>query len=272
MQDPNRPIGSFVFLGPTGVGKTETARALAELLFDDREAMIRLDMSEYMEKHSTSRLIGAPPGYVGYDEGGALTEAVRRKPYSVILFDEIEKAHPDVFNLLLQILDDGRLSDSHGHTVDFRNAIVIMTSNLGSLDVQAAVARNASVQEQQQIALDALKAHFRPEFINRIDEILVYHALGKDALLGIVDLQLDAVRKRLVDQNVTLELGAGVREWIADIGYDPTFGARPIKRAVQREILNPLSKEILSGKALHGSTVRIVRHGEGVRFDVQMVN
>lgn len=256
LQDPNRPIGSFIFLGPTGVGKTETARALAEFLFDDEHAMVRIDMSEYMEKHAVARLIGAPPGYVGYEEGGQLTEAVRRRPYSVILFDEIEKAHPDVFNILLQLLDDGRLTDSQGRTVDFRNVVVIMTSNVGS---QLILARGQAGQEAwgrvEEEVLSALRESFKPEFLNRIDDIIVFHPLGRDELDHIVDLQLGHLRTLLADRKMTLELTPEARRFLADSGYDPVFGARPLKRAVQRLLQNPLALAVLEGRFKEGDAI-----------------
>jgi ATP-dependent Clp protease ATP-binding subunit ClpB len=257
LQDPNRPIGSFIFLGPTGVGKTETARALAEFLFDDEHAMVRIDMSEYMEKHAVARLIGAPPGYVGYEEGGQLTEAVRRRPYAVILFDEIEKAHPDVFNILLQLLDDGRLTDSQGRTVDFRNAVVIMTSNVGSALILERSTEAADVpwQRTEQEVLGALRQVFRPEFLNRIDDIVVFHPLGRAELDRIVDLQLGHLRKLLADRKLTLELTPAARQRLADEGYDPVFGARPLKRAVQRLLQNPLALAVLEGRFKEGDTI-----------------
>ena len=256
LQDPNRPIGSFIFLGPTGVGKTETARALAEFLFDDEHAMVRIDMSEYMEKHAVARLIGAPPGYVGYEEGGQLTEAVRRRPYSVILFDEIEKAHPDVFNVLLQLLDDGRLTDSQGRTVDFRNAVVIMTSNVGSQRIlehtEAGTAGWAVIEAEVQ---QALRAVFRPEFLNRVDDLIVFHPLGHAELDHIVDLQLGHLRRLLAERKLTLHLSESARRRLADEGYDPVFGARPLKRAVQRLLQNPLALLLLEGKVQAGDTI-----------------
>ncbi len=253
LQDENRPLGSFIFLGPTGVGKTELAKALAEFLFDDEGAMVRIDMSEYMEKHSVSRLIGAPPGYVGYDEGGQLTETVRRRPYSVVLFDEIEKAHPDVFNVLLQVLDDGRITDGQGRTVDFTNTVLIMTSNIGSqfiLNEQDASTRNTK-------ALDALRGHFRPEFLNRIDEIIIFDRLQESDLKQIVSIQLERVRKRLAARNLSLELSEDAAALVAAHGYDPVYGARPLKRAIQHDILDPLSLAILEGRYPEGSTIRI---------------
>ncbi|MFO0231220.1 AAA family ATPase, partial [Gemmatimonas sp.] len=257
LQDPNRPIGSFIFLGPTGVGKTETAKALAEFLFDDEHAMVRIDMSEYMEKHAVARLIGAPPGYVGYEEGGQLTEAVRRRPYSVILFDEIEKAHPDVFNILLQLLDDGRLTDSQGRTVDFRNAVVIMTSNVGSHLIlergQSGGAENWKRTEQE--VLTALRGVFKPEFLNRIDDVVVFHPLGREQLDFIVDLQLGHLRKLLADRKLTLRLTEAARQKLADEGYDPVFGARPLKRAVQRLLQNPLALAVLEGRFKEGDAI-----------------
>ncbi len=253
LQDENRPLGSFIFLGPTGVGKTELAKALAEFLFDDEAAMVRIDMSEYMEKHSVARLIGAPPGYVGYDEGGQLTETVRRRPYSVVLFDEIEKAHPDVFNVLLQVLDDGRITDGQGRTVDFTNTVLIMTSNIGSqfiLNEQDATARNTK-------ALDALRGHFRPEFLNRIDEIIIFDRLQESDLRQIVNIQLERVRKRLAARNLSLELSDAAAALVAAHGYDPVYGARPLKRAIQQDILDPLSLAILEGRYPEGSTIRV---------------
>jgi len=262
LQDPNRPIGSFIFLGPTGVGKTELARALAEFLFDDEHAMIRIDMSEYQEKHTVSRLLGAPPGYVGYDEGGQLTEAVRRHPYSVVLFDEIEKAHPEVFNVLLQLLDDGRLTDGQGRTVDFRNTVVIMTSNLGNLlwENSRPVTRDEVTQ--------MLQNHFRPEFLNRIDEIVVFHSLGKEHLAGIVDIQLRRVIQLLADRGYHLEVDDSARQYLAEVGYDPAFGARPLKRAIQRELQDPLALKILSGDFKDGDTILVRRGPDRLVFTV----
>jgi ATP-dependent Clp protease ATP-binding subunit ClpB len=260
LQDPNRPIGSFIFLGPTGVGKTETARALAEFLFDDEHAMVRIDMSEYMEKHAVARLIGAPPGYIGYEEGGQLTEAVRRRPYAVILFDEIEKAHPDVFNILLQILDDGRLTDSQGRTVDFRNAVVIMTSNVGSPLILEAAGSDWELVETQVMAL--LRQQFRPEFLNRVDDIILFHPLGTEQLAYIVDLQLARLRKLLAERKIDLEITDAAKQQIAVQGYDPSFGARPLKRAIQRLIQNPLALQVLEGKFTEGDRV-VVDAGAG---------
>lgn len=267
LQDPNRPVGSFIFLGPTGVGKTETARALAEFLFDDESAMVRIDMSEYMEKHAVSRLIGAPPGYVGYDEGGQLSEAVRRKPYCVVLFDEIEKAHPDVFNVLLQVLDDGRLTDGQGRTVDFKNAIVIMTSNLGSPIIQEyfldGKTTAASRQAMEDKVMAELKRHFRPEFLNRVDDVIIFQSLDEEELSRIVEIQLAGLSKRLAQQNLTLEVDAAARRLIAKEGYDPQFGARPLKRAVQDLLLNPLSMRLLEGEFKPGERIEVgVKGGE----------
>jgi ATP-dependent Clp protease ATP-binding subunit ClpB len=253
LQDPNRPIGSFIFMGPTGVGKTELAKALAEFIFDDDQAMVRVDMSEYMEKHSVARLIGAPPGYVGYEEGGYLTESVRRRPYSVVLFDEIEKAHPEVFNVLLQILDDGRMTDGHGRTVDFKNTIVIMTSNVGSHWIQELGANQR--EEMEQRILEVLRASFKPEFLNRIDDIVIFHNLTSEQLGAIVDLQLERVKKRLEGQHITLELSDEAKALLAREGYDPAYGARPLKRAIQKHIENPLAMEMLQGSFLEGTKI-----------------
>jgi len=264
LQDPNRPIGSFIFLGPTGVGKTELARALANFLFDDDQAMVRLDMSEYMEKHTVARLIGAPPGYVGYEEGGQLTEAIRRRPYSVILFDEIEKAHPDVFNVLLQILDDGRLTDGQGHTVDFKNTVIIMTSNIGSEWIKELGPRDTD--EMRRRVLEALRASFRPEFLNRIDEIIIFRALTMEDILKIVDIQLGHVQRRLADRKISLDITARAREFLARAGYDPTYGARPLKRTIQRQVLDPLALAILQGQFKEGDTVQVDSDGEHITF------
>jgi ATP-dependent Clp protease ATP-binding subunit ClpC len=263
LSDPRRPIGSFIFLGPTGVGKTELAKALAEFLFDDESNMVRIDMSEYMEKHTVSRLIGAPPGYVGYDEAGQLTEAVRRRPYRVILFDEIEKAHPDVFNILLQILEDGRLTDGHGRTVDFRNTVVIMTSNLGTADLQRqpfgfrTEGRDQQAEEERlrTSVNDALKRTFRPEFLNRIDETIVFHPLTREQIVQVVGLMVRDVQERLEDRGITFELTLGASEWLAREGFDPVYGARPLRRAIQRYLENPLSKGILAGDFNEGDHV-----------------
>jgi ATP-dependent Clp protease ATP-binding subunit ClpB len=266
LSDPKRPIGSFIFLGPTGVGKTEVARALADFLFDDEHAMIRIDMSEYQEKHSVARLIGAPPGYVGYEEGGQLTEQVRRRPYSVVLFDEIEKAHPDIFNVLLQVLDDGRLTDGKGRVVDFKNTILIMTSNIGSAFLQEAnVAADASIrsvedtdqrfEEASKQVLNALHGHFKPEFLNRVDDIIVFRPLGKEQLVKIIDLRLEDVRRLLADRKISLELTDAAKELLFAQGYDPNFGARPLKRAIQKLVQDPLALKILDGEILHGDHV-----------------
>jgi ATP-dependent Clp protease ATP-binding subunit ClpB len=253
LQDPNRPIGSFIFLGPTGVGKTETARALAEFLFDDEQAMVRLDMSEYMEKHTVSRLIGAPPGYVGYEEGGQLTEAVRRRPYSVVLFDEIEKAHPDVFNALLQILDDGRLTDGQGRTIDFKNVVLIMTSNIGSQYIVEL--GPGQRQELEGRVMEALRAHFKPEFLNRVDDVVIFHQLGREHIDRIVDIQLERVRRLLAERRITLELTDGAKRLLAEKGYDPHFGARPLKRVIQRMVQDPLALKILEGAFGEGAKI-----------------
>jgi ATP-dependent Clp protease ATP-binding subunit ClpB len=261
LQDPNRPIGSFIFLGPTGVGKTELARALAGFLFDDERAMIRIDMSEYQEKHTVARLIGAPPGYVGYEEGGQLTEAVRRRPYSVILFDEIEKAHPEVFNVLLQVLDDGRLTDGQGRTVDFRNTVVIMTSNLGNQLWEGG--REVTRDEVNRV----LQAHFRPEFLNRIDEIVIFRPLTREQLAEIVGIQLRRVEGLMAERGYHLEVTQGAREYLAEVGFDPDFGARPLKRAIQRELQDPLALAVLSGEFEEGDTIRVERGPEGLVFE-----
>jgi ATP-dependent Clp protease ATP-binding subunit ClpB len=265
LKDPRRPIGSFLFLGPTGVGKTELARALAQFLFDDEAAMVRLDMSEYMEKHSVARMIGAPPGYVGYEEGGALTEAVRRKPYTVILFDEVEKAHPDVFNILLQVLEDGRLTDGKGRTVDFRNAVVVLTSNIGSHWIQEMAGKGEEVIRDR--VMEELRRTFRPEFLNRLDEIILFHALGKEQLSAIVDLMIREVNARLADRKLTVTLTPEARRRLAEIGYDPAYGARPLRRAIQTHIQDPLAMKILQGEFREGDSVRVDADGKsGFRF------
>jgi ATP-dependent Clp protease ATP-binding subunit ClpB len=256
LQDPHRPIGSFMFLGPTGVGKTELTKALASYLFDDETALIRLDMSEYMEKHSVARLIGAPPGYVGYEEGGALTEAVRRRPYQVVLFDEIEKAHPDVFNVLLQVLDDGRLTDGQGRTVDFRNTLIIMTSNLGAeyLVNQPEGQDTDAVRDE---VMGVVRSHFRPEFLNRVDEIILFHRLKRAEMGAIVDIQMKRLQRLLEDRKIALELEPDAREWLADKGYDPAYGARPLKRVIQKNVQDPLAEAILAGDIRDGETVPV---------------
>lgn len=264
LSDPNRPSGSFMFLGPTGVGKTELCKALAEFLFDTEEAMVRIDMSEFMEKHSVARLIGAPPGYVGYEEGGYLTEAVRRKPYSVILLDEVEKAHPDVFNVLLQVLEDGRLTDSHGRTVDFRNTVIVMTSNLGSMQIQELVGDR---EAQRAAVMDAVSTHFRPEFINRIDEVVIFEPLARDQIAGITEIQLGRLRSRLAERELTLELSSEALDKLIAVGYDPVYGARPLKRAIQRWIENPLAQLILSGSFMPGSSVTATVANDEIVFN-----
>ncbi|GER01063.1 hypothetical protein JCM17845_16860 [Iodidimonas gelatinilytica] len=256
LQDPNRPIGSFLFLGPTGVGKTELTKALAQFLFDDEHALLRVDMSEFMEKHAVARLIGAPPGYVGYEEGGVLTEAVRRRPYQVILFDEVEKAHPDVFNVLLQVLDDGRLTDGQGRTVDFTNSLIILTSNLGS-QVIAELPDGADVEQARDAVMDVVRGAFRPEFLNRLDDVILFHRLGRDQMAGIVDIQLEGLQDLLVDRKITLELDDAARAWLAQAGYDPVYGARPLKRTIQRQVQNPLADLILKGEVKDGQTVKV---------------
>ncbi|MBW1842155.1 MAG: AAA family ATPase, partial [Deltaproteobacteria bacterium] len=267
LQDPDRPIGSFIFMGPTGVGKTELAKALAEFIFDDEQAIVRIDMSEFMEKHSVARLIGAPPGYVGYDEGGYLTEAIRRRPYSIVLFDEIEKAHPEVFNVLLQILDDGRMTDGHGRTVDFKNTIIIMTSNVGSQWIQ-----ELGVSQQDEMrkrVMEALRSQFKPEFINRIDEIIVFHNLSPEQINDIVDIQMRLLTKRLADRHIELSLENGARSFLAEKGYDPVYGARPLKRAIQQYIENPLSMDILEGNICDGDHIRAQIDGDRITFKTE---
>jgi ATP-dependent Clp protease ATP-binding subunit ClpB len=269
LQDPHRPIGSFMFLGPTGVGKTELTKALAAYLFDDDQALIRIDMSEYMEKHSVARLIGAPPGYVGYDEGGALTEAVRRRPYQVILFDEIEKAHPDVFNVLLQVLDDGRLTDGQGHTVDFRNTLIVMTSNLGAdFLVNQPEGEDSDAVKDQVMAV--VRANFRPEFLNRVDEIILFHRLRREHMGRIVDIQIARLSKLLEDRKITIALDPKAREWLADKGYEPAYGARPLKRVIQKAVQDPLAELILSGKIKDGEKVSISAGKQGLTFNGQV--
>jgi ATP-dependent Clp protease ATP-binding subunit ClpB len=272
LSDPRRPIGSFLFLGPTGVGKTELCKALAELLFDTEEAMVRIDMSEFMEQHSVARLIGAPPGYVGYEEGGRLTEAVRRKPYCVILFDEIEKAHPDVFNVLLQVLDDGRLTDGQGRTVDFKNTLLVMTSNLASQQILQLGEHNAEQWEIEARVNDALKAHFRPEFLNRIDEMVVFHSLGKDQIASIVDIQMREVSARLADRKITITISPAAKELLAEWGWDPSFGARPLKRVIQQKIENALADRILRGEITDSMHVDIGVAGKGFSFTPKAID
>ena len=255
LSDPNRPIGSFLFMGPTGVGKTELCKSLAEFMFDTEDAMVRIDMSEFMEKHSVSRLIGAPPGYVGYEEGGYLTEAVRRRPYSVILMDEIEKAHPDVFNILLQVLDDGRLTDGHGRTVDLRNTVIVMTSNLGSQRIQELVGEG--YEAMKSAVMDVVGQHFRPEFINRVDEMVVFHPLDREQIKLIAGIQVENLRKRLQSSGYDLEVSDAALSLLGEAGFDPVYGARPLKRAIQQEIENPLAQKILSGDFTSGETIKV---------------
>ena len=264
LSDPERPIGSFIFLGPTGVGKTELARALAEFMFDDERAMVRIDMSEYMERHAVARLIGAPPGYVGFEEGGQLTEAVRRRPYAVLLLDEIEKAHPDVFNVLLQLLDDGRLTDGQGRVVDFTNTVVIMTSNIGSQFLADGI--DEEIAEER--VLGALREHFRPEFLNRVDEIVVFRRLDREQLAEIVELQAGRLRARLADRGMELELTEAARELLGREGYDPAYGARPLKRLIQRRIENPLAQKVLAGEVRDGDHVVVDVEGDDLTFTV----
>jgi ATP-dependent Clp protease ATP-binding subunit ClpB len=269
LQDPNRPIGSFLFLGPTGVGKTETCKALAEFLFDDERAMVRIDMSEFMERHAVARLIGAPPGYVGYDEGGVLTEAVRRRPYQVILFDEVEKAHEDVFNVLLQVLDDGRLTDGQGRTVDFKNTIIVLTSNLGS-DILAAQPDGESTAMVQGQVMNVVRHHFRPEFLNRLDEIILFRRLQRSDMASIVSIQLEHLRKLLADRKITIELDRSALDWLANEGYDSTYGARPLKRVIQRSLQNPLASLILEGSVKEGDTVHVTASRDGLLINGQL--
>ena len=269
LADPRRPNGSFLFLGPTGVGKTELCKALAEFLFDTEESMVRIDMSEFMEKHSVARLIGAPPGYVGYEEGGYLTEAVRRRPYAVILLDEVEKAHPDVFNVLLQVLDDGRLTDGQGRTVDFRNTVVIMTSNLGSNAIQE-LAGEGNYSRMKSAVMEIVQQQFRPEFINRIDDICVFHPLGTDEIRRIVDIQLIHLRQRLADRGIELELDAAARDQLGEAGFDPVYGARPLKRAIQQQIENPLAQALLAGQFGPGDRIRAALHDGKVAFEKRL--
>jgi ATP-dependent Clp protease ATP-binding subunit ClpB len=267
LQDPNRPIGSFIFLGPTGVGKTETAKALAEFLFDDDGAMVRIDMSEYMEKHSVARLVGAPPGYVGYEEGGQLTETVRRRPYTVVLFDEIEKAHPDVFNMLLQILDEGRLTDSQGRTVDFKNAVLIMTSNIGSVALQEGMAGKEELDEStRNEVLGILRQHFRPEFLNRVDGVVIFEPLRRKDIEHIVELQVARMQKLLAEKRMTLELTDAAKALLAERGYDPTYGARPLKRAIQKNLMDPLALKVLGGEYVSGDHILVDAGKDGLTF------
>jgi len=263
LNDENRPLGSFLFLGPTGVGKTELTKAVAEFLFDDDNAMVRIDMSEFMEKHAVRRLIGAPPGYVGYDEGGVLTEAVRRRPYQVVLFDEVEKAHPDVFNVLLQVLDDGVLTDGQGRTVDFKQTLIILTSNLGS-QALSQLPEGGDAADAKRNVMDAVRAHFRPEFLNRLDETIIFDRLARSDMDGIVDIQLARLAKRLAGRKITLEMEAGAREWLANEGYDPVFGARPLKRVIQRAVQDPLAEMILGGDILDGAVVPVSAGSDGL--------
>jgi ATP-dependent Clp protease ATP-binding subunit ClpB len=268
LSDPQRPIGSFIFLGPTGVGKTETARALAQLLFDDDQAIVRIDMSEYQEKHSVARMIGAPPGYVGYEEGGQLTEAVRRRPYSIVLFDEIEKGHPEIFNVLLQLLDDGRLTDGHGRTVDFRNCVIIMTSNVGSQWIQQY--STAEYGKMRSMVLEALKESFKPEFLNRIDETVIYHPLEMGQIRSIAAIQLQELARRVSERHLTLEVSDKAKEYIAIQGYDPHYGARPLKRTIQRLIQDPLALMLLGGKYSDGDSCRVdlAEDGQGLTITI----
>ncbi len=267
LQDPSRPLGSFLFLGPTGVGKTELTKALAGFLFDDDSAMVRIDMSEFMEKHAVARLIGAPPGYVGYEEGGVLTEAVRRRPYQVVLFDEVEKAHPDVFNVLLQVLDDGRLTDGQGRVVDFSNTLIILTSNLGSQHL-ANMTDEQKVPDVEPQVMDAVRAHFRPEFLNRLDEIILFHRLSMEHMAPIVEIQVARVQKLLADRKITLDLTDAALRWLGRVGYDPVYGARPLKRAVQRYVQDPLADKLLAGDVPDGARVAIDEGDGALSFTV----
>jgi ATP-dependent Clp protease ATP-binding subunit ClpB len=276
LKDPGRPIGSFLFLGPTGVGKTELTKALAEFMFTDENAITRMDMSEYMEKHSVSRLIGAPPGYVGYDEGGSLTEAVRRRPYQVVLFDEVEKAHPDVFNVLLQVLDDGRLTDGQGRTVDFRNTLIIMTSNLGSeylADQSVSADGEAeSVEAVRPLVMDVVRKHFRPEFLNRIDEIILFHRLGRAQMDEIVKIQLERVEKLLADRQITISVDASAQHWLAERGYDPIYGARPLRRVIQKELMDNIARKLLAGDIADGSVIEVKASADGLEIGKALVH
>ncbi|MEO0864854.1 MAG: AAA family ATPase, partial [Pseudomonadota bacterium] len=263
LNDEGRPLGSFLFLGPTGVGKTELTKAVAEFLFDDEHAMVRIDMSEYMEKHSVARLIGAPPGYVGYDEGGALTEAVRRRPYQVVLFDEVEKAHPDVFNVLLQVLDDGVLTDGQGRTVDFKQTLIVLTSNLGA-QALSQLPDGADASAARRDVMDAVRAHFRPEFLNRLDETIIFDRLGREDMDGIVEIQMARLLKRLAARKIALDLDEGARKWLADEGYDPVFGARPLKRVIQHALQNPLAEMLLAGDLADGDTIQVSAGSDGL--------
>ena len=265
LSDPGRPNGSFLFLGPTGVGKTELCKSLANFLFDSEDAMVRIDMSEFMEKHSVARLVGAPPGYVGYEEGGYLTEAVRRRPYSVLLLDEVEKAHPDVFNILLQVLDDGRLTDGQGRTVDFRNTVIVMTSNLGS-DIIQNLAGEDNYEKMKSAVMEVVGIHFRPEFINRVDEVVVFHPLLKEQIRGIAKIQLGLLKGRLADRDLGFEVEETALDTICDAGFDPVYGARPLKRAIQQLIENPLAQAVLAGEYSPGQTIKVEMAGDELKF------